>query len=261
MGPKELELILTLESEDKKIFTFSDAKGILETTDSSVRNIIYRLKGKNRITEIEKGKYVLSPAKSGVEGLWVEHPFLIVPHLIDEYYIGFWSAMNYWGMSEQIPRTVFVAARRRKRQIKYGNQEFKFIILSKKKFFGFVQEKIEDFMFNISSREKTIIDGLMHPEYCGGISEVAKALWNAKDELNWGELTETVDRIGISAVDRRLGYLLDTLGIQEDIVKKLSKKDFLGFRWLDPSGNKKILKYSRKWGLKVNLSDEEVIVR
>jgi len=259
LGPKELKLILTLESEGKKIFTFGDAKEILKTTDTSVRNVVYRLKKKNRITEIEKGKYVLSPAKSGLEGLWVEHPFLIVPNLIDEYYIGFWSAMNYWGMTEQIPRTVFVATKKRKRCIEYGNQEFKFVILSKRKFFGFVREKIENFEFNISSREKTIVDCLAHLEYCGGISEVAKAIRNIQSELNWSELLRIVNKLRISAVDRRLGYLLDTIGIQKGITQKLSEKGFVGFRWLDPSSEKKILKYSKKWGLKVNLGEEELV--
>jgi len=261
LGPRELELLLTLESENKRIFTFRDAKEILETSDASVRNVIYRLKKKNRITEIEKGKYVLSPAKSGVEGLWVEHPFLVAPHLIDEYYIGFWSAMNYWGMSEQIPITVFIATRKRKRNFQYGNQEFRFITLSDRKFFGFVQEKIENFEFNISSREKTIVDCLAHPEYCGGISEVAKAIWNVKDEVEWDELLKMADKIGISAVERRLGYLLDTLEIRKDVAEKLSKKGFVGFMWLDPSGEKKILNYSKKWRLMINLSDGEVIVR
>ena len=63
LGPKELKLLLTLESQGRRIFTSSDAKNILETTDASVRNIVYRLKRKKRITEIEKGRYVLSPAK------------------------------------------------------------------------------------------------------------------------------------------------------------------------------------------------------
>ncbi len=258
LGPKELKLILTLESEGKKAFMFSYAKEILRTSNTSVRNVIYRLKKKNRITEIEKGRYVLSPARSGLEGLWVEHPFLIVPGLIDEYYIGFWSAMNYWGMTEQIPRTVFVATTRRKRNIEYGNQEFRFIILSRKKFFGSVQEKIEDFEFNISSREKTIVDGLMHPEYCGGISEVAKAIRNAGDELNWSKLLRIVSRVSISAVDRRLGYLLDVMEIRKDIAQKLSKKGFVGFRWLDPSGEKKILRYSKRWGLMVNVEEKDL---
>lgn len=261
LGYNELRLIMTLESDNTRIFTFSDAKRILRTSNASVRNVVYRLKKKNRITELEKGKYVLSPARSGLEGLWVEHPYLVVPNLIDEYYIGFWSAMNYWGMTEQIPRTVFVATRKRKRNIEYGNQEFKFIILSKKKFFGSVREKIEDFEFNISNREKTIVDGLMHPEYCGGISEVAKAIWNVREELYWDKLLGMVDTVGINAVDRRLGYLLDVMEIQKDISQKLSRKGFIGFRWLDPSSKKKILKYSKKWGLMVNVSEKDLTGR
>lgn len=36
----------------------------------------------------------------------------------------------------------------------------------------------------IPEKEKTIVDALDHPEYCGGIEEVAKCLWNAKDDAD-----------------------------------------------------------------------------
>ena len=123
-----------------------------------------------RIQKIEKGKYLLIPSRAGVEGYWAEDAWTVVPYLIDEYYVGFWTAMNYWEMTEQIPYTVFVVTPKRKknRVLKFGNQRYEFVTLSQKKFFGFIEEKIGKTKFNISSKEKTIVDGLMHPEYCGG---------------------------------------------------------------------------------------------
>ncbi|MFP3910260.1 MAG: type IV toxin-antitoxin system AbiEi family antitoxin domain-containing protein [Halobacteriota archaeon] len=64
LGPLETLLILELEKNDMRIFDFQDAKDILGVPSSSIANVIYRLKNKNRIEEIKKGKYVLSPAKS-----------------------------------------------------------------------------------------------------------------------------------------------------------------------------------------------------
>lgn len=92
LGEKELKLLFTLEKEGKSVFKVADAKRILGTSEASVWNVLYRLKRKARIEEIEKGKYLLVPARAGYQGLWSEAPFPLVPHLIDQYYIGFWSA-------------------------------------------------------------------------------------------------------------------------------------------------------------------------
>jgi predicted transcriptional regulator of viral defense system len=258
LGPQEVKLLLSLEEKGQGTFSYNDAKLILRTSNASVRNVLYRLKKKRRITEIEKGKYVLSPAKSGLEGLWIEHPYVVIPNLVENYYVAFWSAMNYWGMTEQIPRTIFITTTKRKKDLEYGNQKFKFVKLHKNKFFGYVQEKIDDKGFYISSKEKTISDCLLHPEYCGGIVEIVKAVWNARDYLNWQKLWEIVDKVGVNSVARRLGYILELLEIQNDIPESFLKWKFVGFRWLDPSAEKRILSYS-KWGLKVNLSKEQLL--
>ena len=106
LGPREVQLIYTLEKHNQLVFNIGDAKHILRTSDASVKNVIYRLKDKNRIVEIERGKYLLAPAKSGIEGHWSEHTFKILNKLIDKYYVSYWTALHYWGMTEQIPRTI-----------------------------------------------------------------------------------------------------------------------------------------------------------
>ena len=85
LGANELKLLFTLEEENRSIFTINVAKQILGTSDSSVWNVIYRLKKKGRIEEIEKGKYLLIPARAGYDGSWSEVPNLIVPYIIDIY--------------------------------------------------------------------------------------------------------------------------------------------------------------------------------
>lgn len=109
-----------------RIFDFQDAKDILGVPSSSIANVIYRLKNKNRIEEIKKGKYVLSPAKSGIEGYWMENIFLIVDSIAKDYYVGFWTAMHYWNMTEQIPMVTQVATTKRSRDLEYSNQKNKF---------------------------------------------------------------------------------------------------------------------------------------
>ncbi len=252
LGPQENRLLLALAEKEISVFSFDEAKDILQTSNQSVRHVLMDLTKKGRLQRIQRGKYLLVPEKAGRELYWAESPWVIVPHLIDVYYVGFWTAMNYWGMTEQIPYTVFVATTKRKNSLKFGNQKFEFVTLSKKKFFGFVEQKAsKTATFNISSKEKTIVDGLIHPEYCGGIPEVAKAMWNARDDVNWSTVFEMSKRVGVSVVLRRLGYLLNILEIEQGIAHDL-KNIFKGYHFLDPNATKERLSYSKEYGLIIN---------
>jgi len=108
----------------------------LKVSDSSVANVLHRLKRKRRIEEIGKGKYVLAPARSGIEGYWSEIIYLIVDNLLDEYYVAFRSAMHYRDMTEQVPTTLLVATIKGRRNLEYGGQTVKFVTISRNRFFG-----------------------------------------------------------------------------------------------------------------------------
>lgn len=258
LGSNELKLLFTVEEEGKTAFSINDAKRILGTSKASVWNVIYRLKAKRRIEKIEKGKYLLIPAKAGYEGKWSEIPFLIVPNIVDIYYISFWSALNFWGMTEQVPHTVFVAITKRKRDVEYGLTTFKFVTLSKKKFFGFAEEEIAGYKFSIAAKEKTIVDCLAFPEYCGGLEEVVKGMGRAKDELDFPKVLEYAKRIDVSVVVRRLGYILSLLKIKNEAASEIARMGFKGFLWLDPLGPKKVLEYSEGYGLMINRTKKEL---
>lgn len=65
----------------------------------------------------------------------------------------------------------------------------------------------------VSDLERTVIDGLRQPEYCGGVTEVAKALWMRHQDIETAKLVDYALRLGVGAVSRRLGYVLDLYGI------------------------------------------------
>lgn len=259
LGPMEIMLLFTLEEEGKSIFVSKDAHRILKSSPASVKNVLYRLRNKERIVEIERGKYLLVPAKAGYKGKWAEMPFLIARHLVEPYYIGFASALNYWGMTEQVPPVTFVITTKRKKNVEYDPLKFKFVTVTKKRFFGMVEEKIEDSYVNISDREKTIIDCLLHPEHAGGIDEVAKAIWEAKGELDFEKLFDYSKKMGVEVVRRRLMYLLDVLRFKKKIRHDIGVKEPKNFMWLDPSWPKEAVEYSKKYGLIINRTKDSLM--
>lgn len=258
LGPRETELIMNLEKEDRIVFTIDDAKQILGEEGPAVKKVIYRLKNKNRITSIERGKYILSPARAGVEGFWSEHTFNIVPVLIENYYISYWSALNYWELTDQLPTTTYVACKRSKDPIEVKGQRIKFIKLNKEKFYGYTEEKMAGNKFKIATIEKTIIDSLDKLEYSGGIKTVVKGLKSKTSAINLKKLIELANRFPNQAVVRRVGYLLDHLNMLNPKLEKSLIENFAGYRWLDYSESKEDFEYEKKWGLKVNLKLSEI---
>ncbi len=65
----------------------------------------------------------------------------------------------------------------------------------------------------ISDIERTIIDGLRHPAFVGGITEVAKGICMQRHILKIDRLVDYSRRLGNGAVVRRLGHCCSVLKI------------------------------------------------
>jgi predicted transcriptional regulator of viral defense system len=230
--------------------TFEDALKVSNLPRESLRVILLRLEKRGIIERIEKGKYLIIPL-GAEKGKYTLHEFVIGSTLIESYSIAYWSALNYHGLTEQIPTTVFLqtTARKKNQDIKIFGVKYQIIKIKKEKMFGIKKEWIEETQINITDKEKTIIDCLDKPQYCGGIIEVAKALKNNKFDRK--KLEEYAQRIGNSGVLRRLGYLCELLNIKI----KLPKLNIRNYLLLDPTMPEKGPK-SAKWRLIINLDDK-----
>jgi predicted transcriptional regulator of viral defense system len=120
-----------------------------------------------------------------------------------------------------------------------------------KKFFGISTDWINEQPFSITDKEKTIIDGLDLPKYMGGVGEIAKALAQSWNELNEEKLREYAVKVGNTAVGKRLGFLMEALGLGNSEILRKALSFGAGFSALDPTLPKRG-KHSRRWGLLIN---------
>jgi predicted transcriptional regulator of viral defense system len=86
----------------------------------------------------------------------------------------------------------------------------------------------------------------------GGLSEIEKALTASGKELDEKKLRKYAARIGNSAVSKRLGFLMETLGLGNVEALRRETDRASGFSPLDPTLPKRG-KYNRRWGLLVNV--------
>ncbi len=84
-------------------FTFDEAIRNSNLTRESLYVLLHRMENEGIIERVERGAYVIIP-RGTEKGKFSPHEFLIGKLLIDPSVISFWSALNYHGLTEQIPR-------------------------------------------------------------------------------------------------------------------------------------------------------------
>ena len=233
----------------KRIFTIEEAVKITGLGKNTLKVLLSRLEKRGWIERIEKGKYIIIPL-GAEKAEYTLHEFIIGSLLVKPSAIAYWSALNYHGFTEQIPNTVFVqtTARKKRQDLRVFGVRYKIVRIKPGKFFGVEKVWIEEFQVPITDREKTVVDCLDKPRYCGGIIEVAKAF---REELDTEKLREYALRMNNSAVIRRLGYLCDYFGVNIELPKPKTRNYIL----LDPTmlgeGN-----VDSKWRVIVNVELE-----
>ncbi len=250
-------LLSSLSEKGRTIFKIEDISAELKCSYKYAKVLANNLTKKKWIIVLKRGVYLIVPLSAGVRSHYTEHEFVIASYLVSPYYIAYWSALNFYRITEQTPFTVFVATTRRAKTREVLNSRYSFITLSKRKFFGFEPTAVSTYKINISDREKTLADALDHLEYSGGIPEVAKSLWNAKEKVSIERIVSYAERMGNAAIVKRLGYLVESLNINVDSKILSTMKGMIspGMAALDPTRPRKGT-YSTRWNLLLNISKE-----
>nr|MDO8100843.1 type IV toxin-antitoxin system AbiEi family antitoxin [Candidatus Njordarchaeota archaeon] len=250
-------LLSSLSERGKTIFKIEDIATELKCSYKYAKVLANNLAKKKWTIVLRRGIYLIVPLSAGVKSHYTEHEFVIASHLVSPYYIAYWSALNFYGFTEQTPLTVFVATTKRAKNREVLNTKYNFITLNKRKFFGFEPATVGTYKINISDREKTLVDALDHSEYCGGIPEVAKSLWNAKEKVSMEKIVNYAERVGNTTIVKRLGYLMESLSLKVDseILLKMRGMISPGMSALDPTRPKKGT-YNTRWNLLLNVSKE-----
>ena len=258
LGEVSTILITTLAQQKRTIFSISEASDIVGVKSSQIRKLLYDLINKGWLKRIQKGLYLMIPLEAKEQ--YSEHPFIIGSKLVNPYYIGFWTMLNYYGYTEQIPNTIFIASTKQKRSINILGVNYNFIRTSPHKIFGLSSINMNENIIKVSDKEKTILDCLNHLEYCGGIIEGAKGVWNSRDEVNADKIIYYCKKMYNSSVAKRFGYLSEIFTIENQKELRNNLKNIIneGYNVLDPLLPKKG-KYLSNWKLIINISKEDLL--
>jgi len=261
LGSRAAHLVATLHERGRLVFTLTDVANITGLKDASVRSFVHKLVARGVATRLRSGLFILVPFELGHEREYFGNPYVVARELVGgkKYYLSHGSAMDLHGMVTQPRLVVYVTVPAQMRGCKVLGTEFRFVRCKSSQFFGTTElwvDKREKVV--ASDLERTVLDGLKQPEHCGGLTEAAKGVWIRRADLNAKRLVDYALRLGIGAVIRRLGYLMETYGVGPgEEVERLRKHLTATYSPLDPLLPREG-KFMARWRLRLNVSPEEI---
>ncbi len=261
LGPRAAQLFTELHELRRSTFTLSDVRSITGLSASSARNLVHKAQQRGVVTRLKPGLFNLVPFELGRATAHIGSPYLMARELAGTapYFLSHGTALELHRMVTQPNFTIYVSCTRRVRPQTVGGYDFRFIHITTEQKFGVVKHWIDkEHVVMVSDIERTVIDGLRHPAFAGGITEVAKGLWMKREALNVERLIDYAQRLGVGAVVRRLGYLLEHYGLADaSSVEPLRRLLTATYQRLDPLLPAEGAFVSR-WRLQLNVTPEEL---
>lgn len=216
------ELLQTLARERSRFFTVDQVEDWLAKTPARVELVhaLHRLEREGWLVRIKSGLYALAPEY--FPGTAPVHEFELAMALVPQAAISHWSALQQHGLTDQLPRRVFLSVpapltppRLDPRRARPWPLELRFIRVAPERFFGHQQAWVGETHVRFTDLERTLLDGLSRPQECGGFEEVLAAFRQAwagrKPRAGPARLVEYALRLE-PVLARRLGWVLEHLG-------------------------------------------------
>ncbi|MDA1347695.1 MAG: hypothetical protein O3A47_02335 [Chloroflexi bacterium] len=243
-----LRLLSALESTGIDPFTSSLAvqeSAALGLTQRHTVSILHRLVAAQWLTRVKKGVYAINDPVTKAPRA---HPFAIGTALVTPSTVSHWSALQHWGLTDQIPVTVTLSSSRRTFPPAYDSQHtrsrpawivagtrYEVIAITKARFFGISQVWVnERNQVPIFDRERALLDAFHHFHVFGSLSVALEILENHLADIDLTRLVRYARQLSVAAVVKRIGWALERLEASPEVLAPLLTYRSKGDTPLDP---------------------------
>ena len=256
-------LLSKLIEEKKVCFDIGTAYRILSnSSQDAVKKLLSDMTKRGLLMRVKEALYYVIPFEQDPKTFMPDW-HLLAQYLVGdaEYYIGYFSALQIHSLTTQpnLKEQVVVNKQIKPSILFVKEIPFQFIYHNSTHFFGNKKMWIDSFnRVQCSDLEKTIIDCLFKPDYAGGITEIAKAIYKIKDKIDYSKIVQYAKRFDSQAVVKRLGFLLELLEIKHSAIDELQKLRTNSIVLLEPSYPKEGKTISR-WSIRQNIDTESIL--
>jgi predicted transcriptional regulator of viral defense system len=204
------------------------------------------------LRRIGHGLYVPVPLDLADSEQVIADPWVLVPTLFGQCYIGGWTAAHHWDLTEQLFNETVVFTTRRIAEKRLTAQGAVFVLhhVPAKRLFGLKTLWRGATKVSVSDAARTLVDMLAAPQTGGGIDHVADCLRTYLDGKTADRelLIRYADQYGNGAVFKRLGFLAETRLHDNKLAKDCHERLTQGYARLDPAtGSRKLVTSWRLW--------------
>jgi len=213
LGKVDRERLADVIRSTKGTISVAETSKILDVTPSNASKMLSLWTRKGWLSRVRRGLYISIPLESRTAEIPLEDPWIVAARIFTPCYIGGWSAVEYWNLTEQIFRTVIVITTQRPRNRKPMINDTKFLLrtISDQQMFGLKPVWRGQIKVWVSDPTRTILDLLNDPQLGGGIRSTLDIFINylKSDKNDLQLLVKYAKDFGNGAVFKRLGFLLE----------------------------------------------------
>jgi len=216
LNPNETSVIARLSYEKISIVRREQIAQWFEFPRVVLDKTISRLSKKGILRSITKGVYFYSPLEAGPSGMNINE--FLVPSIVfpkGNYYVGYTSMYNYYGLLDQISQTMYILNTSLQRKKTIGNRFFKMVRISPRRMYGIKRLSLRDCEVLVSDRERTLVDMMYFSAPVGGLRrafEILQSQVEAK-KINVKKLVQYAVRFPSKSTRKRIGFALEQGGV------------------------------------------------
>lgn len=222
----------------KEVVSIDAAAMTLDLDRTVAAKVLSRWLKQGWLRRIGPGLYVPVPLDLAGSEQLLEDPWVLVPTLFGQNYIGGWTAAHHWDLTEQLFNETVVFTTRRISAKRVVAQGVTFLLhhTTQKKSFGLKSIWRGSMRVNISDPARTLIDMLAMPALGGGIDHVADCLaaYRKSPAYAGDLLIRYGEQFGNGAIFKRLGFLAETRLHDAELAAACRSRLTQGYAQLDP---------------------------
>jgi len=251
------DLLERLHRGVKGPFSAPGAAAVLALDLGRTRRFLSYLSSRGWLSRVRRGLYTVVPLGAEQPSEWREDPWVVAVSVFSPCYIGGFSACEHWSLTEQIFRDIVVVTARtlRARRMEVQGTPFLLKMRPRGKLFGTRSVWRGEIKVQVSDPTRTVVEILDDPALGGGIRHVSQVLkaYLEGEHRDEGKLFEYAERLGNRTVFKRLGYLVEALGIEApNLSRRCRDLKSAGLTFLDPALRARG-KIDKRWNLRVNV--------
>jgi len=256
-------IIKKFSSDDLDCFSYQDVVKEYSSIDKIyLSKVLSRMVDNGMLIKLSRGLYYIVPTNADAEN-YIPDWHLVAKYIMKgrKYYIGYYSAMQVHNLITQpglkeiiVTDHQFTSSSRNIQGI-----EFQFVTHISKRFFGYKNTWINQHnKAMVSDLEKTIVDAVTRPHLCGGMVEVGKAIYEARERVSLDKLLNYLIKNESQAAIKRYLFICELVDINwTSYHEGMLQKKGNSYSLLDTSAPNQGSKNS-KFGLKINVDVDTI---